>query len=124
LIIPSGKSIKDELMADRSRRVAALIQQNVASILLEDFTRPQMQWITVTDCVMPRDLKVAKIYFSTIEQNLSHDEAAKILEDEKGKIKRLLAKKIRLRYMPDLIFVWDSTVLIDEKFKELKDGQQ
>ncbi len=109
--------------ADRVRRVAALVKQNVASILLADFARPEMQWITVTDCVMTRDLKKADIYYSTIAQNLSHEDAGRILAEEKGKIKRLLASRIVLKYMPDLNFKWDDSVLIDEKIRQIHDLQ-
>lgn len=107
------------MSGDRARRAAALIKQNVAVILLEEFNRPEMQWITITDCVMTRDIKRADLYFSTIEQNLPHEEALKILEQEKGAIKRRLAARIVIKYMPDLRFIWDDTVLIDEKIREL-----
>lgn len=112
------------MAVERVRRVAALIKQNVASILLESFTRPEMQWITVTDCVMTRDLKIAHLYFSTIEQNLTHVDAAKILEEEKGTIKRRLASRIILKFIPDLDFRWDDTVLIDEKIREIQDERR
>lgn len=105
--------------ADRARRVAALLKQNVATILLEEFNRPEMQWITITDCVMTRDLKRADLYFSTIEQNLAHQRALEILAREKGTIKRELAARIVIKYLPDLNFIWDDTVLIDEKIREI-----
>ncbi len=107
------------MSAERVRRVAVLVRQNVASILLQDFTRSEMQWITITDCVMTKDLKKADLYFSTIEQNLPHNEAALILKEEKWKIRKLLSKRIVLKYMPDLIFKWDESVLIDEKIRQL-----
>jgi ribosome-binding factor A len=109
------------MASDRVRRVAALVKQNVASVLLQDFTRPEMQWITITDCVMTRDLKRAKLYFTSIEQNLTHEEAGRILLEEKGAIKRHLGSRIVLKYMPDLNFIWDDTVLIDKKIQEIKD---
>ncbi len=111
-------------MPERPRRVAALIKQNVATIILEEFTRPEMQWITITDCVMTRDLKRADLYFSSVEQRLAHQEAEKILEEEKGQIKRKLAARIILKYMPDLRFKWDDTVLIDQKIQEIKNAER
>lgn len=110
--------------ADRARRVAALVKHNVATILLEEFNRPEMQWITITDCVMSRDLKRADLYFSTIEQNLDHQRALAILAHEKGTIKRELAARIVIKYMPDLNFIWDDTVLIDEKIREIHNERQ
>jgi len=110
-------------MPERVRRVAALVKQNVASILLTDAPRSEMQWITITDCVMTRDLKLAKLYYTTIEQNLSHEDAGKMLAEDKGEIRHRLAKKMVLKYMPDLVFVWDSTILIDKKIREIHDGK-
>ena len=111
-------------MPERPRRVAALIKQNVATIILEEFTRTEMQWITITDCVMTRDLKRADLYFSSVEQRLAHEKAAKILEEEKGHIKRKLAARIVLKFMPDLRFKWDDTVLIDQKIQEIKNAER
>ncbi|MBD3284842.1 hypothetical protein GF359_00675 [candidate division WOR-3 bacterium] len=110
-------------MPDRVRRVAALVKQNVASILITDAPRAQMRWITITDCVMTRDLKVAKLYYTSIERNLTHQEAGKILSEDKAEIRRRLAKRIVLKYLPDLSFVWDRSVLIEEKLREIKDGK-
>lgn len=112
------------MAVERVRRVAALVKQNVASILLENFTRPEMQWITITDCVMTRDLKIAHLYYSTIEQNLAHVDAAKILEEEKPTIRRRLASRIVLKFIPDLDFRWDDTVLIDEKILEIQNERR
>ncbi|MBN2379024.1 30S ribosome-binding factor RbfA [candidate division WOR-3 bacterium] len=100
------------------------MKQNVAVILLQEATRPEMQWITITDCVMSRDLKHAKLYFTTIERNLAHEEALKILEEEKKAVRHRLAKRIILKYMPELRFVWDDTVLIDEKIREIHDERR
>lgn len=111
-------------MAERARRVAALVRQNVATIILEEVNRSDMQWITITDCVMTRDLKRADIYFSSIEDRLSHEKALAILEEEKKAIKRRLAKRIVLKFMPDLRFVWDDTVLIEEKIREIQDERE
>lgn len=109
------------MVKDRARRAAALIKQNVACILLQEFNRPEMQWITITDCVMTRDLKRADLYFSTIEPNLSHERALAVLEEEKGPIKRELASRITIKYMPDLRFLWDETILIEKKIREIQD---
>lgn len=111
-------------MPERARRVAALVKQNVATIIIEEFTRPEMQWITITDCVMTRDLKHADLFFSSVEQRLAHEEAAKVLEEEKGRIKKKLAARIVLKFMPELHFKWDDTVLIDQKIQEIKDAER
>ena len=109
------------MTVERARRVASLVKQNVASILLEDSTRPEMQWITITDCVVTRDLKRADLYFTTIEQNLPLEKARQALEEEKGTIKRQLASRIVIKYMPDLRFIWDETVMIEKKIREIQD---
>lgn len=106
--------------AARARRMASLIKQNIATIILSELGEPEMQWITVTDCVMSNDLKRADIYFTTIEQNLSHHQASRLLEQKTGEIKRHLGSRVRLKFMPELRFIWDDSVLIEEKIEELK----
>jgi ribosome-binding factor A len=64
---------------------------------------------TVTGVKMSRDLKLARIYFS-IYGGKSKSEAAVLgFERARGFIKRSLAPRLGLRYMPDLKFYYDDS---------------
>ncbi len=105
-------------MIDRAKRVASLVGHNIAIILLEDLGIEKLKWVNITGCVMKKDLKTAYVYYSVIKGNA--EEIQKMLEEEKGRIKKYLAKRIVLKYMPDIVFKPDLSSQLDEKFREIK----
>jgi ribosome-binding factor A len=58
---------------------------------------------------MSRDLRLAKIYFSTFEGKSQAKTAEEGFMSARGFLKRLLARELGLRYMPDLRFYYDET---------------
>lgn len=78
-------------------------------MLKKKINDPRLEMITITSVKMSRDLKTARIYFSISggEQNIK--DATHGFESAKGYIKRTLAGKLGLRYMPDIKFFYDET---------------
>lgn len=103
----------------RVQRVASLIHQNIAYILLQDIGIPEFKWVTITNCVMRKDLKVAYIYYTVIQNKIEPKRIERLLEKNKSMIKKFLVKKVRIRFMPDLIFKPDPSSVLDEKFREI-----
>ena len=93
----------------RADRVSGLIQQVLSDLLTKDIHDPRLKMATITNVKMSPDLKLARIYFS-IHGGASKAEAAtREFESARGFIKRTLAPKLGLRYMPDLIFFYDES---------------
>ncbi len=104
---------------ERRERVASLVSHNVAAILLEELGVEELKWVNITGCIMRKDLKIAYIYYSVIKGN--REEIQKALEREKKRIKKYLAKRIVLKYMPDIVFKPDKSTDLDELFREIKE---
>lgn len=97
----------------RSDRVSGQIQKTLSDLLHRDIKDPRIDGVVITGVKMARDLKSAKIYFTTPgaidgDEKLK-DEAVKGFNSALGYIKRTLAGKLGLRYMPDLKFFYDES---------------
>ena len=93
----------------RADRVSGLIQEVLSDLLKKDIHDPRLKMATITNVKMSRDLKLARIYFSIFGDSSKAQAAADGFESARGFIKRSLAGKLSLRYMPDLIFFYDES---------------
>lgn len=97
----------------RTDRVGQQVHKEVASILQNEFkTRePQIGFITVSGAEVSRDLAHAKVFVTFYETDESKvKNYLKLLEDNKGFIRSLLAKRLRMRSVPALQFRRDVSV--------------
>ena len=53
----------------RAERVADQIRMEVADILMRKIKDPRVRSVTVTDVELTRDLRIARVFVTTMEQN-------------------------------------------------------
>jgi len=96
----------------RNERVAALIQQVIAELLRKEISDPRLALVTITGVKLSRDLRHATIYysFSAPGGEASRQEVDKGFKQARGFLKRELAQRLDLRYMPDLKFFYDESI--------------
>lgn len=109
----------------RSDRVSGLIQKVLSEILKKDIKDPRLNRTTITGVDVSRDLKLARIYFTTANGEQNKDAAIKGFNSARGFIKRILACELDLKYMPDIRFFYDESIEygahIDSLIKTIKD---
>ena len=93
----------------RSDRVSGQIQKVLSEILLKKIKDPRLEHASITDVRMSRDLRIARVYFVTSGNKKNIEEAAQGFQSALGYVKRTLARKLGLRYMPDLKFFYDES---------------
>ena|SRR5215203_851567 len=93
----------------RPERVRGLLQETVAEILLREVKDPRIEGVTLTGVDITPDLKLAKIYFSTLQPE-NHEAALAGLKSAAGYIKREIAIRLQLRHTPELRFLYDTTL--------------
>jgi ribosome-binding factor A len=113
----------------RAERVSGLIQETLSDLLNKRIHDPRLHMATITRVKMSADLKSARIYYAIYGDDKRSQDAAKGFESARGFIKRILAPKLGLRYMPDLKFFYDDSFdygsHIDQLLEKIKsdDGQ-
>lgn len=93
----------------RAERVGGHIQKVLSDIMQKKIKDPRLEMIVITGVRVSRDLKVARIFFSTSSGTKRTDEVAEGLKSARGYVKRALARELGLKYMPDIQFCYDDS---------------
>lgn len=94
----------------RELKVAELIRRAMADVFLKTHLNAKLsENVTITEVRVSPGLGLAKIYI--ISSNKSEtDKKVKDLNDNKKTIRFYLAKFIKLKYMPDILFLSDNSM--------------
>ena len=106
----------------RSEKVGDLIREEISQIFLRGLKDPRIGFVTITKVDVSDDLRVAKVYYSVFGGEQEKEESYLGLESAKGYIKRELGRRIRLKYMPDISFMFDDSFEYEEHIEELLRG--
>lgn len=95
---------------NRNERIAAQIKRELAAILQNQIKDPRLGMVTVNAVDIGRDLAVAKVYVTNLKYNNSEQKSEKILNQAASYIRRELAKRMRMRNIPELRFLYDDSL--------------
>ena len=98
------------MSSQRPGRVQEAIRQEVSRIVQGEMKDPRIGFITITKVELTKDLRYARVYFSILGEDKDKKLALKGLNSAKGYVKGLLADRIKLRYMPDIVFAIDESM--------------
>ncbi len=91
----------------RAARVADQIRMEVADILMRRTKDPRLRSVTVTDVLLSNDLRLARVYVTTIVGEEREQEVFAGLSGANGFIRTELGRRLAIRHTPELIFVKD-----------------
>jgi ribosome-binding factor A len=94
----------------RQRRVQELLVQDISDILRRDMKDPRIGFVTITDAEVTPDLRKARIYFTVLGTGEEREETGKALNRAAGFFRAGFAKRSQMRYVPELQFVFDTTI--------------
>ncbi|WP_217125535.1 30S ribosome-binding factor RbfA [Hydrogenophilus thiooxidans] len=94
----------------RARRVADAIQQHLAELIRREVKDPRVGVVTITAVEVSNDLAHAKVYLSSWEGAERVREAIVGLERAKGFLRQHLAKRLTTYKVPQLHFLYDTSI--------------
>lgn len=103
----------------RVDKLDSILQREISTIILQDINDPKLGFPTVTEVVVSPDLKNAKVYVSFLGKNYMKRDGIQTLRKSKSYIKSQLAKRIKIRKIPDLIFEVDDTLDKAERIEDI-----
>ena len=116
--------IKNKLgkpVSQRQLRVGEMIKQSLGMIFLRNEAKvPNLETntITVTEVKMSQDLKIAKAYVLPLG-GVDADEKIQILKEYSFLIRKVLSKKIFMKFLPKILFAKDDSFEYAEKIENL-----
>lgn len=94
----------------RNMRVADQVQRELAVMIQREQGVPGLSLVTVSSVDMSPDLKNAKVFVTSLGTEPGKDQIIKILNEMAGHFRHLLSKKMTMRSVPRLSFVYDHSV--------------
>jgi ribosome-binding factor A len=98
-------------MAHRIERVNNLIRREISELLQRQVKDPRLgNFITITEVSVSPDLKYAKIFVSCIGTKVKKQDVLSGLAAASGFFRNELARRLKLRRIPELSFQWDDSI--------------
>ena len=118
-------------MSARAERVQEAIRQEISRIVQNEIKDPRLGFMTITKVELTNDLRYAKVFFSVLGEDKTKALALKGLKSAMGYIKGLLADRVKLRFMPEIVFKIDDSLEhakhihdILDKLKKEREGHE
>ena len=108
-------------ISQRQLRVGEMIKQSLGMIFVRNETKiPNLETnnITVTEVKMSQDLKIAKAYVLPLGGK-DADKIVSILKEFSFLIRKILSKKITMKFLPKILFAKDESFEYAEKIENL-----
>ena len=106
-------------LTSRPERVGHELKRFIAEILQTEIKDPRLSLVTITDCVVSKDLKHAKVYFTLFGDATRVDSVLAGLNSARGFIKRRVGSNLELRSIPEIVFYYDTSLEYGLKIDEL-----
>lgn len=84
------------------------IMRELGRIIVQEVQDPRLELLTITGVRMNKDFSIAEVLYT--HYNGKSSELEDSLQKARGFMRTTLGKNLRLRYVPDLRFTWDSFV--------------
>jgi ribosome-binding factor A len=108
-------------MGQRLIRVNELLKREISSILHTRY-KSEATGITITDVDTAPNLRQAKVYFSVVDGAAGAQRAGNLLARERREIQQMIAKVIVLKYLPQLKFLEDPSMVRGDHINRLLDN--
>ena len=99
----------------RSDRVSELLKHELSEIIRREAKDPGIGEVTITRVKVSDDLRSAVVYFGVLDRTTEADKVEEGLLRASSYIHRLLGKRLRLKFVPKLTFVFVKN--LDYSFK-------
>lgn len=104
----------------RTDRISDVMQRELSQIIQKEMKDPRISMVTIAEIKISKDLSFAKVYVSVMFEEKA-EETMRTLNSAAKFLRSELAKKIQIRTMPQLTFVYDDTTIKANRISKLID---
>jgi ribosome-binding factor A len=94
----------------RPDKVGGVIKEEISQMLLREIKDPRIGFVTITRVKVSKDLRFVKVYFSVLGDQSAREDSLRGLNSATGFMRRELGRRLRLRYVPDIVFSFDPSL--------------
>ncbi len=107
------------MSSPRIARLREAFKEETSLILQREAKDPRIGFVSVTDVELSADLRHAKIFVSIYGDAEAKARTMQGLADAQGFVRTELAKRIRLRHVPEILFKMDESIERGARVEEL-----
>jgi ribosome-binding factor A len=105
----------------RTQRIAELLQRELAIIIQREVKDPRLDMVTVSAVEVTSDLSYAKIFVTILCDDVNLEKNLQILNQAASFLRTLLAKRLKIRTIPQLSFIYDKSISEGSRLSKLID---
>jgi ribosome-binding factor A len=107
----------------RTDRVADQLQKELAVLIQREVKDPRLGMVTVSGVEVSRDLGYADVHVTLLGEDTPEriGENLKVLRQAAGFLRSQIARRIKLRHVPELRFHYDESVVRGQRLSSLID---
>lgn len=103
----------------RVEKIQELIKEQTSEIIMRELKDPRVGFVTVTEVDVSGDLRNAKIYVSIFGSDKQIEDSWQGLNSSLGFIRRELAHRIRLKFIPEIKLFMDTSLEYSSHIQKL-----
>ncbi len=107
------------MASQRAQRVAETIHKEISNLLIKGLKDPRIGFVTITEVDVSPDLRQAKVYYTLMGDAEERARTQAGLDSSASFIRQQLGRLLRLRYIPDVRFVYDESVDYGQRIDSL-----
>lgn len=102
----------------RSSRISELLLEEISWLIQRELKDPRIGFVTLTQVSVSKDLRHAKVFVSIMGEDAEREKCIEGLRHSVGFLRMRLRENLRLRIIPEITFVLDTTL---EKVKRINE---
>jgi ribosome-binding factor A len=103
----------------RPDRIGEELRMELSDLLARAVRDPGVGFVTLTHVQVTPDLQHARVYYTTLGQGPARRETARALERVAPFLRRQIGRRLRLRRVPELQFIFDESVETQDRVERL-----
>ncbi|EGW40444.1 MULTISPECIES: 30S ribosome-binding factor RbfA [unclassified Desulfosporosinus] len=94
----------------RPNRLSETLKEEISQLILVELKDPRIGFVTVTSVDVANDLAHAKVYISVLGSEDEGKASLDTLNRAAGFLRTEIGKRLRLRHVPSIVFVYDPSI--------------
>tara|TARA_Y100000768_G_C23907059_1_gene648070 strand:- start:53 stop:394 length:342 start_codon:yes stop_codon:yes gene_type:complete len=105
-------------MSTRVDKIQDLLHREIANVLIKDLDNPILSsLVTISGVKVSKDLRYSEIFFTSLDKDINKIEEE--LNKASSYIRNILAKRIYLKRVPSLKFIYDKSFSSSHKIESI-----
>ncbi len=106
-------------MAFKKERLEKIIARELGDIIMRDIKDDRIKFVSITNVNLTNDLSIATVFYTVFGNENQIENSSKVFNEAKPYIRTILAKRIQVKKVPELIFKYDTSLETSERIEKI-----